>query len=278
MASPFVNTYTSFSGADLVVSIGPNVVGELQQISYGIQREKVPVFTLGSPNPRSFSRGKRGIAGSLVFAIFDKDVLLAAVKAIWDQIAPPAMFTAAGNTAAGMSEDFSTALSLASWNSRAVASAQADYAGTVPGVNDAGTFGTSGKGNIDLGNLQTGSITGSQVYTPPGFGIIQKQNIQYVDQVPPFDVTLTFANEYGQCAFQKIYDLETLNESSGVSVDSVVMEKNYTWIARNISPLVKGIYQRASGGLISGHAAVKNAGTDTGNWTDDPQDANGNYL
>lgn len=38
-------------------------------------REKAPVFTLGNPNPRSFSRGKRGIAGSLVFTVFDKDAM-----------------------------------------------------------------------------------------------------------------------------------------------------------------------------------------------------------
>lgn len=29
----------------------------------------------GSANPRSFSRGKRGIAGSLLFALFDRDPL-----------------------------------------------------------------------------------------------------------------------------------------------------------------------------------------------------------
>ncbi len=31
---------------------------------------------MGSANPRSFSRGKRGIAGTLVFVVFDHDALL----------------------------------------------------------------------------------------------------------------------------------------------------------------------------------------------------------
>lgn len=40
MASPTISTLTSFSGADLVVSFANQVIGELQQISWAIQREK----------------------------------------------------------------------------------------------------------------------------------------------------------------------------------------------------------------------------------------------
>ena len=37
--------------------------------------EKAPLYTLGNANPRSFSRGKRGIAGSMVFTLFDRSAL-----------------------------------------------------------------------------------------------------------------------------------------------------------------------------------------------------------
>src|SRR6056297_2218143 len=113
MASPFINTMTSFSGADLVVTFANKVVGELQQVSWSIQREKAPVFTLGSPDARSFSRGKRGIAGSLAFAVFDRDALIIGMKDVWEDIAPKAMFTAAGNASNGaMNEDFTDAFDL----------------------------------------------------------------------------------------------------------------------------------------------------------------------
>lgn len=59
-------------------------------------------------------------------------------------------------------------------------------------------------------------------------------------------------NEYGQCAFQKIYDVDILNEASGVSVDTVVMERQMTYIARKISPLIRGIYSREDGGMLKG--------------------------
>jgi hypothetical protein len=52
----YTRTLSSFSGADLIVSFGKRVIGELQQITWSITREKVPVYTLGSPDPRSYSR------------------------------------------------------------------------------------------------------------------------------------------------------------------------------------------------------------------------------
>ena len=38
------------------------------------------VYTLGSAEPRSFSRGKRGIAGNLVFIVFNRDALLSSLE------------------------------------------------------------------------------------------------------------------------------------------------------------------------------------------------------
>lgn len=73
--STYSKTYTSFSGADIVATFGNVVVGELQSITYSVTREKAPIYTMGSPNPRSFSRGKRGIAGSMVFTVFDRSAL-----------------------------------------------------------------------------------------------------------------------------------------------------------------------------------------------------------
>lgn len=39
----YTRTLSSFSGADLIVSFGKRVIGELQQITWSITREKVPV-------------------------------------------------------------------------------------------------------------------------------------------------------------------------------------------------------------------------------------------
>lgn len=73
-------TYNSFSGIDMVVTFGGKIIGELQGISYTIQREKAPIYTMGEADPRSFSRGKRGIAGSVVFVVFDRSSLLETMR------------------------------------------------------------------------------------------------------------------------------------------------------------------------------------------------------
>jgi hypothetical protein len=76
----FTKTYNSFSGVDMVATFGGKVIGELQGISFTVQREKAPIYTMGDADPRSFSRGKRGIAGSIVFTVFDRSALLEVMK------------------------------------------------------------------------------------------------------------------------------------------------------------------------------------------------------
>jgi hypothetical protein len=256
MASPYTKTMTSFSGADLIVTIGPQTIGELQSISWAIQREKAPVYTFGSPDPRSFSRGKRGIAGSLSFATFNRDALLIAIRDIWHEIAPKAMFSAKGNIMKQGSEDFTNAMDLAAWNATSESSQQNGggfgFSGTTAVGND------TAPGSNDKYDPASGVWTpsASEINLPHGFGLIRGENILYADTIPPFDITMTFANEYGQAAFQKIYDVDILNEGSGVSVDTIVMERQMTYIARRISPIMEGVYTRDAGGQINAKPVI----------------------
>jgi hypothetical protein len=61
----------------------------------------------------------------------------------------------------------------------------------------------------------------------------------YADQIPPFDITITFANEYGQAAVRSIYGVELLNEGSGASMDDIVIEETMTYVAREIGPMYR---------------------------------------
>lgn len=277
MASPTIQTLTSFSGADLVATFANKVIGELQQISWAVQRDKAPVFTCGSPDARSFSRGKRGLAGSMVFAVFDHDALVSALQSVWNDIAPSAMFTAAANNKLANSEDFTNALDMIKWN-QTVSNLQngvSDDNGTGVTLDDRAGYGFSfgSTNSADYTNVinaqsangsnntptidEDGFVSGWQndgdkIYVPAGFSPIRGENVIYADTLPPFDVTLTFASEYGHTAFQKIYDVDILNESSGASVDTVVMARQVTWIARRLSPLIRGVYTRDENGLIHG--------------------------
>ena len=71
----YSKTYSSYSGVDIKVVIGGKEMGSMQAISYAIQREKAPIYVMGSVDPISFSRGKRGIAGTMISLMLDKHFL-----------------------------------------------------------------------------------------------------------------------------------------------------------------------------------------------------------
>lgn len=186
------------------------------------------------------------------------------MKRVWDSIAPPAMFTAAGNLAEQGSENFLNALDMLRWNITAQEAIQETHPGDFGYV---GTSAVTAASNIPGSNnkpqFSGTDITGwtnstDQIRVPAGFSPIRGNNVLYADTLPPFDITLTFGNEYGQCAFQKIYDADIMNESSGVSVDTIVLERQMTYLARRISPMVKGVYSREEGGVVKGQPVVAN--------------------
>lgn len=181
MLSQYKESYTSFSGADIICTFAPDgqsprVIGELQAITYSVTREKAPVYTMGSPDPRSFSRGKRGIAGSLVFTVFDRDALIGAMQ--------EQTFNSKNNTNTNVS-------SVDKW-----------------------------RDHVDVREDGT---------------VVQRQAaIEYADQVPPFNITISFVNEYGQSAVMRIIGVEILNEGSGMSIDDITTDKACTFVARRI--------------------------------------------
>lgn len=185
--SRFTETYTTFSGADIVCTFGGVTVGTLTGITWSVTREKAPVYTMGAANPRSFSRGKRGIAGSLIFNTFDKPALYGMLLAHVDDESTK-YYTRSSNLLPGFDANNIT------------------HRGVV-GVDD-----------------QTLDIRSAFPY--------------YADQIPPFDVSITFANEYGQAAVRSIYGCEILNEGSGASMDDIVIEETMTYVARELGPMV----------------------------------------
>jgi hypothetical protein len=58
------------------------------------------------------------------------------------------------------------------------------------------------------------------------------------DMLPPFDIVLSFFNEYGLGAKMKIYGVTIVDEGGTMSVDDLITEQTYTYMARGIQPLV----------------------------------------
>ena len=182
-------TYTSFSGVDIRAVIGGDTIGQLQAISYAIQREKAPIYVMGRVDPLSFSRGKRGIAGTIITLMLDQHILF-------------------GDTLK---------------NKRFIADNDEIYAS----VADLQSSNTDNLGDRSLatGTALSDSFTATTAWC--------------VDQLPPFDVVIVAANEYGQAAQMRIYGIEILNEGSGFSIDDMDIENQMTYVCRTILPWQK---------------------------------------
>jgi hypothetical protein len=58
------------------------------------------------------------------------------------------------------------------------------------------------------------------------------------DMLPPFDVVLSFFNEYGLAAKMKLFGITIVDEGQTMSVDDLITEQTYTYMARGIQPLM----------------------------------------
>lgn len=154
---------TSFSGSDTKLSISfkggqPIYIGEAQTVTYSLFRPVEPVYVLGDARPNGFVRGQRTIAGSIIFTVFDRNVLL-----------------------------------------NAFYNAYSKY-------------------------------TGSEV--------INKEYL--TDELPPFDIHLTFMNEYGVSAALVIYGCHVPSEGQVHSVEDMITESTIQYVARDMTLMRPG--------------------------------------
>jgi hypothetical protein len=159
---------------------------------------------MGSANCRSYSRNKRGIAGSLIWINFDRHSLLNLFKkargkfvADVDEIRPQFQDSTVG--------------------------AQAVFTSSL-----IRTIGPSIGSTIDqIDTLTLTEVGGQKELADPW----------YSDQILPFDVTISGANEYGAMAAAKIFGVEILNEGWGSSIDDAVSEMQATFVGRAGGPM-----------------------------------------
>jgi hypothetical protein len=199
--SAVTQTYNSFSGVDMIVTFGNATVGEVQGVSYTVTREKAPLYTMGSANPRSFSRGKRGIAGSLIFLVFDRSALLDVSRQ-----------DTTGEADVILKKDSLTRSQMGS-KSRAQQGNLFDA-----------TNGTA------VGTLPT------NVNAVRDFLGLESAKPSYHDQLPPFDVTISAANEYGHVCRMVVKNVEIMNAGSGMSIDDITTDESCTFVATEVIP------------------------------------------
>lgn len=194
-------TFTSYSGADIHAVFGDTIFGEIQMISYKQDREKAPVYTMGSADLRSIARGKRLITGACVFVVFDRDGLLEAIN-----------------------KDRKKTAQRPHISLEEVGQLNAD---TLEASNEAKKAALLG------GSIST--ISGTDVKSLAGGKFTQQVDAYHLDQLIPFDITVVGANEYGSVSKMVFHGVELMTEAGGMSIDDMVLEKQVSFIARRIS-------------------------------------------
>jgi hypothetical protein len=206
MQSEVTRSYNSFSGSDIRAYIGPFPFAELQAVSYSVSREKAPIYTMGSPDPRSFSRNKRGIAGSLIWVNFDRHGLLE-------------VFRKARGTFIANVDDVRPQYRMNNG---------VEYQPTA--------LFQSGLVRQDVSIPLTAAVDDATTATDENSGWKAEAAPWLSDQILPFDVTLAGCNENGAATGMKLFGVEILNEGSGISIDDAVQEMQATFVARMIDP------------------------------------------
>lgn len=155
--SDYLGTNSAYSASDMVASITiqteygtiSTILGSIQTLSYSTHQEKFPVRCLSNMNPKDWVFGPRTIAGSLVFAVFNKHWIMD----IYDNL----------KEKAGMKN----------WHF-------------------------------------------------------------LTDEIPPFDVTISFANEYGFDSRLALYGIRILEEGQTMSTNDIYIENTYQFVATDI--------------------------------------------
>jgi len=202
-------TYSVFTGTDIYTVFADTIISTIQGISYSITRQKAPIYTMGSPDPRAFARSKRGIAGSMILTTFDRHALADFMRAS-DYAAKKGSIETTQTNPHNVIEGVSPS-SLA----ESIQTVAPNQVGDVTGINNAAAIESGAPDQMS-----------------------QKNQPMFTDQLMPFDTTLMGSNEYGTGSVMRVFGLEVLNEGSGVSIDDTSNEVQMTYIARLISPWV----------------------------------------
>jgi hypothetical protein len=213
-------TYTSFAGVDIKVVMNGKVAGSMQAVSYAIQREKAPIYVMGSVDPISFSRGKRGIAGTMISLMLNQHMLNS------DAFKNEKAYLDKGEIFASISggQNADTAKNVSTAGSSALLQA----------------LNTSGQGealSVNASPQRTQYEQQNQTFNTTDVNANYNwSKVFYVDQILPFDVVIHAVNEYGNAAQMRLFGCEILNEGSGFSIDDIVIENQMTYVCRTLLP------------------------------------------
>lgn len=84
------------------------------------------------------------------------------------------------------------------------------------------------------------------------------------DMMPPFDVVMTMQNEYGSASKMRIYGISIVDEGGVMSIDDLITENMYSFMARGIMPLITAAQDQTRYNNYVSHVLAVNANNYSG--------------
>ena len=237
--------YRSLSGSEIHAVFGNIKFGDNPMIKYAVSRQKAPIYTMGSADMRAIARGARSINGALVFSHLSTGGLVQAMSEAGYKI------FLSHDELANYNESYRDGKTLSEEQKSAIrAGGTIGFQGVVSkeglqslrgnytsGAKTAQTQGTQTQRNFDP------FAVGETINPLANYGSVP--NAWLADQLPPFDITLIGVPETAGEEINKksstfspqsliIRGVEFVSESSGTSIEDLVIEKQMSWLARSL--------------------------------------------
>lgn len=90
------------------------------------------------------------------------------------------------------------------------------------------------KSVIDTLNYTKGSSAGNDIYKFSASELTEMKRNMKTDEMPPFDINVTFINEYGSSSTLNIYGVHILTEGQTMSIEDMITENTMQYIAMDI--------------------------------------------
>jgi len=230
-------TRTVFTGGDIGAYINQIPVTNLESASWTIQVDVVPNYVMGDRDAVAYTTGRRQISGTLIFSQYDRHALLEQVFQLSSQgiNTQGALWKADGAVAAQLND--TTAQNFVN----KTANTTIGGVGTsTPTQQPVGA--TTGPIQSQLNALGLSGITASQYNlfvqqaAQATARVLGSTNISYVDQLPPFDLTLIGVARSGQAAKCSIFGIQCTTESGGFSSADISNAIGISYVALGVSP------------------------------------------
>jgi len=232
------NNLQTFTGGDLQAYINNIKVGNLESCTWSISVEVVGNYVMGRRDAVTYTTGKRVVVGSVVFSQYDRHALLEGVFNLkkmkmrtmgnmWDYISTQGGGT---NQAQALARERYTLLAPLGVGAAAGATA---YSNAEP---------AAGNISANTGNQQMRGLSGTDfdnqlaAQLRDTARLVGSQKINYSDQLPPFDLTLTGVTKNGTAARCAIFGMQITQETAGFSQNDLGNSVGMSFVALGVEP------------------------------------------